>query len=98
MIENVLGQQQGTLSQCVTGIADLRTPSSDNVLPLGLKENKDIKDENYLVSKSGQGSIKSMESLDDKKIDSPSRPSGSERGRGFEPEGKMFIYIVYSEN
>ena len=41
-----------------------------------------------MPNKGGHGSIKSMESLDTKKIDSPLRTSGSERGRGFEPEGR----------
>ena len=53
----------------------------------------DIANEKFILSQSTHGSIKSINSFDDKKLESPLRNSESERGRGFEPEGKkLAIY------
>ena len=63
------------------------------------KRIKDTKDGNQEGISSGPGSIKSMESSDDKKLDSPSvtadhEMTTSERGRGFEPEGKKLKLVL----
>ena len=77
-----------------SGVIDARAPP----VP---KRIKDTKDGNQGGISSGPGSIKSMESSDDKKLDSPSvaaehEMTTSERGRGFEPEGnKLTLGLRY---
>ena len=70
---------------------------SDSLDALSLTENPtlsskklptpDIIGDKTMTNEIGQGFIKSIESSTHK-IDSPVRTSGSERGRGFEPEGR----------
>ena len=87
-------KQEPDVSCSITEVINFQEKSVNASLFIGSKEIKDSKSDIYLVSKSGQGSIKSMDSLDEKKIDSPLRPSGSERGRGFEPEGKNYNFLM----
>jgi hypothetical protein len=90
-------QQELDPSCCITDVINFQEKSLNSPLLFGSKEIKDSKSDIYSVSKSGQGSIKSMDSLDDKKIDSPLRTSGSERERRFETEGKNDNSVMYSE-
>ena len=93
-LENAMEQEEQDPSRCITDVINFQEKSLNDPLFIGSKEIKDSKSDIYPITKSGQGSIKSMDSLDEKKIDSPLRPPGSERGRGFEPEGKNVICVM----
>ena len=59
----------------------------------------DNSSDKFILSQSTHGSIKSINSFDDKKLESPLRNSESERGRGFEPEGKKLdIWVIFYLN
>ena len=81
------GQQSESTDNRISDSLDALSLTANPTLSSGKLPTPDITGDKIMTSEIGQGSIKSIESSTNK-IDSPVRTSGSERGRGFEPEGR----------
>ena len=85
--ENVQEKQKDGTKSDRNSPALLPPVNTDHPVVTGRKIGDNSSDK-FILIQSTHGSIKSINSFDDKKLESPLRNSESERGRGFEPEGK----------
>ena len=98
-LENMHENQKDNCDSNRNSPALLPPITSDPQMVIGRKVG-DIANDKIILSQSTHGSIKSINSFEDKKLESPLRNSESERGRGFEPEGKKLVtyQCIYSSS